>query len=104
MLYVLNAPILTDYGTFKFSQISVEEAKKMLENGFTSAVGHQSTAELLTSIFEILIPMNRISIKMNIGDRAIIFRLLTRLEEGKVLTTKEIKELPYEFGLLERIE
>jgi len=59
MIYVINSPILHTYGEYRFSRISVEEAKSLLNGGFTSAVGHKSTAEILSSILGVNIPENR---------------------------------------------
>jgi len=103
VLYILNAPILTAFGKYTYVQISVDEAKKLLENNeFISAIGHKGTAELLTKLLDIEIPANRIAIKMQVGDKAIVFQLLQRLEEGKVLTEEELKKIPFTFGLLIR--
>ena len=41
---------------------------------------------------------------MQVDDSAIVLRLLCRLPEGKLLEPHEIKELPYQFGLLQRLE
>ncbi|PYB68555.1 hypothetical protein DMB44_04265 [Thermoplasma sp. Kam2015] len=104
MLFVLNTPILTEYGVYTFSRISVEEAKELISNGFVSAIGHEGTAVVLSEILGTKIPMSRVAIKMQPGDKAIVFRLLERLPEGKILSTDELKQLKFELGLLERKE
>ena len=105
MFYILNAPILTAYGRYNFVHISVSLAQElMIQEEFTSAVGHQGTAEIISRLVNINVSVNRITIKMQPGDSAIVFRLLERLPEGKVLSMEELKSLPYEFGLLERVE
>jgi len=104
MLFVLNTPVLTTYGIFKFAPISVEEAKTLLRGGFQSAVGHSATAEVMSRILGVQIPMDRGQIFMQPGDRAIVFRLLTRLPEGRVLSREELEALPYELGLLTRLD
>jgi len=50
------------------------------------------------------IPVNRVSIAMRPGDVAVIFRVKQRLEEGEVLTEEELRNTPYEIGLLKREE
>ena len=105
MYYLLNTPILTEYGTFKFSRIETVDAVRLLKtDGFKSAIGHESTAKLLSKLWDMDIPVNRNQIRMWIGDRAIVFRLLTRLPEGKVLNEEELSKISYELGLLERVD
>ena len=103
MVYVMNTPVLPTYGEYRFVKISVEEAKSLLSGGFTSAVGHKSTAEVLSSILGVNIPENRIAISLEKGDIAVVFRLGVRLPEGKVLSAEELKELKFELGKLERL-
>lgn len=99
--YVLNTPILTDYGVYKFSKISIKEAKNFLKEGdFTSVVGHQATAEFMSELLEIPVPFNRIPIKMVAGDKAIVFRMLDRLPEGQVLA--DLSAIRYEIGFLDK--
>ena len=104
MTYVLNVPVLTNYGTFRFRKVTVEEAKKVLAGGFISAVGHEGTAKVLSELLGIEIPYNRQEIHMKPGDRAVVFRLLRRLPEGVVLSREELLALPFELGVLECLE
>lgn len=102
-IYVLNGPILTEYGKYEFMKIGLPEVKAILSWDFVSGVGHEGTATLLAQLTGINVPVNRVAIKMQPGDIAVVFRVLTRLPEGKVLTEEELAKIPYEFGLLERI-
>ena len=105
-LFVLNAPILTEYGKYNFRKAELKEVKYLLflwQGKFISAIGHQSTANLMIHLVKFDIPVNRVQIKMQPGDMAIIFRVLRRLPEGKVLTQEELSEIPYEFGILQRL-
>jgi hypothetical protein len=65
-----------------------------------SAVGHESTAKILTEICGVEIESNRIPIKLQPKDVVIIFQLIDRLPEGKILTSDEIRALKYKFYLV----
>lgn len=102
--YLINAPILPNYGRYDFQPLPIEQAQALLVSGFVSAIGHDATAKLLTHILKQEILPNRIQISLEVGDVAIIFRLQTRLPEGKVLDEAELFAMPFELGLLTRLQ
>ena len=99
---LLNTSILTAYGSFKYTQISLDDVIQLTSDGFESAIGHDSTAKILTSLIGQEVKTNRIQYKQEIRDIAIIFKLNGRPEEGKILTVDEIETIGYEFGILIR--
>ena len=100
---ILNCAICTEPGEYSFEKSSLEEVKKLLQkNDFVSAIGHQSTSEVLTELTGISIPVNRIQFSQKPGQTAIVFRLLGRIPEGKILSREEIEEIGYEFCTLTR--
>jgi len=102
-LYLINTPVLTNYGRWEFTgPITVEQARALMEQGFVSAIGHQASAQVLSDLLAINIPLNRITIAMQPGDQALVLRLLQRLPEGKILSHQELKHIPFEIGLLTR--
>jgi hypothetical protein len=102
---LLNTSILTTYGTFEFYQISLSEAKEQVTSAeIVSAIGHQTTAEVLSELLGIEVAPNRIEFAQSIGEAALVFNLKTRIPEGKVLSRAEIEETDYEFGILRRLK
>lgn len=107
MLYLTNALITPFKGgeaTFKERRISVDEAKQIVAQQFTSAIGHQATAQLLTQLLGTAIPMNRTQVFLEPGDKLLAFTLKARPPEGKVLTLEELESIGYELVLVERLE
>lgn len=102
-IYILNSPIITSYGVYNYQKLTVEQVTSLLQDDFISAIGHEGTAKLLSRIVGVEIPVNRVQISMEVGDLAIVFRVLQRLPEGKVLTAEELSKVPYELGILEKV-
>jgi len=103
-VYILNAPVLTEYGEWRFNgPLTVEQAKAQLNNGFTSAVGHAGTAEYISQKLDIVCAVNRTRVYMKPGDSALVFRVSERLPEGVVLSADELKVLAHELSVLTRI-
>lgn len=98
--FILSSPVLTAWGKYRFQPITLKMARKFVAEPFISAIGHESTAEILSILLGKNIPVNRVAIKMQPRDRALIFRLKARPPEGKILTKEEIDEIGYEFGLI----
>jgi hypothetical protein len=73
--------------------IDLERVKSLFELGFESAVGHQSTAEILSNLLGIEVPTDRKAIKLQSGDILIVFQLGIRLAEGQVLSKEEVLDL-----------
>lgn len=112
-LAILNASTITVYGNFTYKAISLDQARMLAYNaldpmispndGILSAIGHQSTAEILTELLQIPIDMNRITFEHKVGQSAIMFKLKSRIPEGAILSREEVEKIGYKFGLLIRI-
>jgi len=91
----------TQDSIIRVKEINLEDVKTLLNADFMSVVGHQSTADILTKLLKINVPVNRASVKLTEKDKLIVFQILTRLEEGRVLTENEVLSLPTKFYLVE---
>lgn len=101
--YILNAPVLPNCGLYKFTPFS----RSIQELNFSkaiSAVGHETTAIFLSHLLKTPINTNRIRISMKVGNKALVFRLKERLAENKILSLAELRKMPFELCILERIE
>lgn len=104
-LALLNTAILTHSGNYTLTDISVDEARQLVQDNIDnldSAVGHQSPAEIMTTLLDVEIPVNRQVFAHEVGQSAIVFKLNGRPEEGKVLSVEEIKQIGFKFQLLTR--
>ena len=106
-LYVMNTTIIINDGVYSMKTISIEEAKELLASNpnFVSAIGHQSTAEIISSVLGVTVPTNRINASFEeAGDRALCFKLNSRPKEGSILSLKDLQEIGFSWKLLERIK
>ena len=100
---ILNTSILTTAGEYTLKDITLEDAKQIIAGQeIDSAVGHQSTSEILTTLLKRDVPVNRQFFQQQVGQKCIVFKLLGRPEEGKILSLEDIEATGYKFQLLER--
>jgi len=96
-VYLSNAfslSMLTPPTTIKVVEASIEDVKNILSSNFISAIGHEATAKIITTQLGVNVPVNRVSIRLNQGDTLIVYQLLKRLEEGKILSEDEMRQMP----------
>ena len=104
-LAILNTSILTTTGTYTLEDVTFDRAKELVSiNELDSAVGHQSAAEIMTTLLGVEIPMNRQMFAQQPGQQALVFKLNGRPEEGKILSVEEIERIGYKFQLLTRLQ
>ncbi len=103
-VYLLNAFSLNmlpmnecgESAVFVRSIVPVQAKELVQRKGFTSAIGHKATADILSMLLGVDVPVSRTQVKMNVGDEAIILTLNKRLEEGQVIRTiEELEKVGY---------
>ncbi len=100
---LLNTSICTVDGKYELKSISLDAAKRIIgENDILSAIGHDSTAQILSDLLSIPVPVNRINFEQQPNQMAIVFKLNGRPPEGKILSREEIEQIGYSFKLLFR--
>lgn len=101
---ILNTTIATADGEYSLKTISLEETKEILKDkNILSAIGHESTAQILTQLLNREVNLNRIEFTQNVNQKAICFKLKGRPKEGQILSLQELEKIGYEFKLLTRL-
>jgi hypothetical protein len=109
MKYILNSAVITSPGEYRYRLINAGEARKWAEGGFVSTVGYEQTADALTQLLGVPVPVDRRTITMQAGDEALVFRLVfppgtPRIDpKDKGRLSAAIMAGQYELGLLSRI-
>lgn len=105
MITLLNSPILTTFGKFEYRQIDLDQARLLVQTQpWQSAIGHASTAQVISELLGIECLQNRVQISYAVGEQILVFAPATRLPEGVVFTREEMRRFQYSWGLLDRLE
>jgi hypothetical protein len=90
-------PMSSTETILKVKEASIEEIKELLSRGFESAIGHESTAAFLTKLLGVEVKAERKQVTIDANTILVVFQLLSRLPEGRVLTEEEIASVKYKF-------
>ncbi|AON96486.1 hypothetical protein [Acidianus two-tailed phage variant 1] len=111
VLYLLNTlivPFRDERAKFEIERVSAEEAKKIIQmhnSQFVSAIGHSASANALSLLLGVAVPVNRTEVFFNVGDEAIAMALKKRLAEGQVLrTVQELEAVGFDLYYIKRIQ
>lgn len=100
---LLNTSIITNDGEYSLKSISLDEAKELIKGQeIDSAIGHQSTADIMSLLLEIKVSVNRQMFAQEEGQKALVFKLNGRPEEGKILSKEEVEVIGYSWKILTR--
>lgn len=104
MIALLNAAVLTGTGFHTVDEVSLTDAVKLVEtDGFVSYVGHPGTAEILSTLFGVQVPVSREMYAQGEGDVALAFKLNGRPEPGRELSRAEVEEIGFTFWRIQRL-
>lgn len=102
-LVLLNTSICTAPGDYAVSVVSVEGARQLVNTmPVCSAIGHQATADALTELLGIDVPMNRIVFEQQPGQLALALKLRGRLSEGVILDRPGLDKIGFDLWLMQR--
>jgi hypothetical protein len=101
---ILNTSIVTADGEYTLATITTEEARALVADAtIDSAVGHVATAELLSELLGVEVPVNRQLFIQQPGQRALVLKLDSRPPKGKILSPSEMADIGYSFKILRRV-
>lgn len=91
-LSMFNLNVDLDIGLY-VKQMTPTDFCREIDDSVISAIGHQATAQLISTLCSKQVNTNRVEVKLNDKDELLVIQLLTRLPEGKILSADEIMEL-----------
>jgi hypothetical protein len=100
MITLLNSSILTAFGAYLYEPLVLELARQLVAQGFVSAIGHESTTQILSELLGVEVAVRHDDYQQQVGKQAIVFKFKRRPPEGAILTAEDIQAIGYEFALL----
>jgi len=107
-LALLNTTIATTDGLYEIKTVTLGTAKSLVHHALDagveldSAIGHESTAAIMSELLDTDIPVNRQMFAQQEGQQALVFKLKGRAPEGVILSSEEIETIGYEFKIMTR--
>ena len=86
--------------TVQVREVRAREAREILRPGFTSCVGHESTAQLLSHKLHLPVEFNRVSVSIREEDILVVAQLMGERKEYKDMSREEIATYPIKFFLV----
>ncbi len=109
MKYSLNSAVITTPGVYEYRLITPRQAREWYSADVISTIGYEETASALSLLLGHPVAVNRITIKMNVGDEALVFRLvlppgsprIDPKDKGQIM--QHVNAGHWELGLLRKI-
>lgn len=106
-LAILNTSVLTADGAWELRTIDAVQAADLAARyantgQITSYIGHEATAQLISTILGIDVPVNRVPFEQQVGQEALVFKVNGRSAEGRILTLTDLHDIGFTFKVLRR--
>lgn len=102
MLKLMNSAMMPQEGVYIAKKISVDDAREIFRRHcavFESYIGYPETAQFLSEIFGVSVPVSRAETKLEDGDEIIVCKLKYRLsdpnQKGRIAPTRDDFEFWY---------
>ena len=103
MLYLMSTTVIPHGadGVWRMATITAAEAVDLVHAGeWTSAVGHESSADAMSAALGAPVAMNRLTVEPQPGDSFLCLRLHRRPPEGAILSRDQLEELGFSWALM----
>ena len=89
--------MLSSGGKASVEEISKSDFLSSLADGFTSVVGHENTAAILTRIVGRTVDFRRVSIRLEDGDVMLVAVPQFRADQAREFTDEELKKASFRY-------
>jgi len=103
MLYLMSTTVVPAgaAGTCEVLPVTAACARELAQrHAFTSAVGHDSTAGIMSTLLGVPVEANRLTVAPEVDDRFLCFKLRQRPPEGAILDADTLEAIGYEWCIM----
>jgi hypothetical protein len=105
--YVLNSAVIPGPGVYRYTLMSVADARGWLGAGgpWVSRVGLAETALYIERVLGVKVPLSRAIVRLQPGDEALVVRRTCRVRDVEIKQRQtQFMDEGWEVGLLQRVE
>jgi hypothetical protein len=103
MLYLMSTTVIPSgaSGDWTVTPLALSAAQEIVrQHEWVSAVGHESTAEIMSGLLEQPVEANRLSVAPEEGDHFLCFKLKRRPPEGAILDKATLEAIGFEWVVM----